>query len=331
LTFDRKHFLYKQSSTRLIRGEHLQKYTVLPPVEDQPDWIDLASFISESSAFKRDAVSKDRAVTQQVANMALEDRLKAAEVRSGPVIGNSCNALIPKGDHSLDLRYLVALLNSALLEWRFKLFSSNNHINTYELEALPIRRINFTTPKKDREQLVSQSKALYGEYLQTKDWKKGLAFVAQRLPQNPDGSPETKKEQSDVIHDLLAYLAEEMTRLHKEKQAEIKGFLTWLDSYLGVSIEDLKNKTKMREYWRTEVGWDGFIGALEQNRRAIESAQGIDVAHREPRETIKAEFDKSVAKLKPLLEHIDLTDKLIDQIVYKLYGLTEAEIAVVEG
>ena len=93
----------------------------------------------------------------------------------------------------------------------------------------------------------------------------------------------------------------------------------------------LNNKTKVREYWKTDVGWAGFISALEQNKRAIESAKGVDVTHRKPWETIKAEFDKSVAKLRPLLEHIDLTGRLIDQIVYKLYGLTDEEVAVVEG
>ena len=46
-----------------------------------------------------------------------------------------------------------------------------------------------------------------------------------------------------MAHDLLAFLAEEMTRLHKEKQAEIKGFLTWLEDHLGISVEALKNKT----------------------------------------------------------------------------------------
>jgi len=38
-----------------------------------------------------------------------------------------------------------------------------------------------------------------------------------------------------------------------------------------------------------------------------------------------------MAELKPLLARIEATDRLIDQIVYKLYGLTEEEIAVVEG
>lgn len=45
----------------------------------------------------------------------------------------------------------------------------------------------------------------------------------------------------------------------------------------------------------------------------------------------KAEFEDSMAKLKPLLARIEATDRLIDQIVYKLYGLPEEDITVVEG
>ena len=33
----------------------------------------------------------------------------------------------------------------------------------------------------------------------------------------------------------------------------------------------------------------------------------------------------------PLLARIEATDRLIDQIVYRLYGLTDEEIVVVEG
>ena len=35
--------------------------------------------------------------------------------------------------------------------------------------------------------------------------------------------------------------------------------------------------------------------------------------------------------LRPLLKDIEATDRLIDRIVYQLYGLTEEEIAVVKG
>jgi len=38
-----------------------------------------------------------------------------------------------------------------------------------------------------------------------------------------------------------------------------------------------------------------------------------------------------MGKLGPLLERIRKTDGLIDAVVYKLYGLTEEEIGIVEG
>ena len=36
-------------------------------------------------------------------------------------------------------------------------------------------------------------------------------------------------------------------------------------------------------------------------------------------------------KLSPLLLRIGETDRLIDRVVYKLYGLTESEVAIVEA
>jgi hypothetical protein len=50
-----------------------------------------------------------------------------------------------------------------------------------------------------------------------------------------------------------------------------------------------------------------------------------------PLDKIKAEFEAYMAELKPLLGRIEETDRLIDQVVYKLYGLTEEEIKTVKG
>jgi hypothetical protein len=41
---------------------------------------------------------------------------------------------------------------------------------------------------------------------------------------------------------------------------------------------------------------------------------------------VKTEQEKTVIQ-----RQIDATDKQIDQLVYELYGLTEAEIKIVEG
>jgi hypothetical protein len=56
----------------------------------------------------------------------------------------------------------------------------------------------------------------------------------------------------------------------------------------------------------------------------------IDPARREPGEALKAEFEGSLGKLGPLRERIRQTDELIDETVYRLYGLTEEEITIVE-
>ena len=69
---------------------------------------------------------------------------------------------------------------------------------------------------------------------------------------------------------------------------------------------------------------------MRQNRKPIEKASGRNVERREALEAIQREFEQSVARLQPLLERIDSTDRLIDLVVYRLYGLAEEEVALVE-
>jgi hypothetical protein len=57
----------------------------------------------------------------------------------------------------------------------------------------------------------------------------------------------------------------------------------------------------------------------------------IDPSRREPAEALRAEFEGSLGKLGPLLERIRQTDELIDATMYRLYGLTEEVIVIVEN
>ncbi len=224
----------------------------------------------------------------------------------------------------ISLRYILALINSVLVNYWYGSQFKTSTISGYELDRLPIRCINFTTPKKERKQLLEQGKELYQEYLQSQNWDKVLAFVAQCLPQKADGTPDMEHEQSDMVHDLLAFLAEEMTRLNKDKQAKSKDFLTWLEKeILKASVEDQKNKTKIRGFH--ESSYEDLLDVLKKNK-AIP-----DLCPSSTRDTIAGEFNAAMNILTPLKAHIRATDTLIDQIVYKLYGLTDDEIAIVEG
>ena len=57
----------------------------------------------------------------------------------------------------------------------------------------------------------------------------------------------------------------------------------------------------------------------------------IDASDRKTQELLENQFTKSKSILEPLKAGIKATDELIDEIVYRLYGLAEEEIKVVKG
>jgi hypothetical protein len=72
---------------------------------------------------------------------------------------------------------------------------------------------------------------------------------------------------------------------------------------------------------------DKLLDILCKNQRKLR----VDVSARTFQEHLAAEYQASLDKLLPLKARLAATDRLIDCIVYRLYGLTEEEIAVVEG
>jgi len=222
--------------------------------------------------------------------------------------------------------FLAAILNSKVLEFLLhsicplKRGGYYTFSSTY-LADIPIRRISFTTPAPERARLGAELQQLYADGKHAEI----LAQVETCLPKDEAGNFIAEQEKSDVVHDLLAFLAEKMLEMNKQKQTEVKGFLGWLESYLGAKVEDLTPKTKLQSYY--EHDYESFLAVLKKNKKKL----AIDPSRREPAEALRAEFEGSLRKLLPLRERIRLTDELIDQVVYRLYGLTEEEIRIVEG
>ena len=124
----------------------------------------------------------------------------------------------------------------------------NHLVRKYKfVQSDPADRARASPPGAKLQQLYVQG-----------DFANILAQVEARLPKDAAGNFIAEQERSGVVHDLLAFLAEWMLEMNKQKQTKVKGFL-------------------------------------------------------------------------PLREHIRQTDKLIDALVYELYGLTEDEIKIVEG
>ena len=130
---------------------------------------------------------------------------------------------------------------------------------------------------------------------------------------------------NDTIHDFLAYLAEQMIEMNKAKNEESKGFLKWLEREIGPEIDALTNKTAIKEYY--EHNFDHLLEVLKKNKNKL----SIDPSSRKIQELLEKHFTKSMTVLSPLKAKIRETDDLIDEIVYKLYGLTDEEIGIVKG
>jgi hypothetical protein len=268
-----------------------------------------------------------------------------------------------------DARFLCAVLSSAVLSFWYQTTFQNEeikfpHVQKSHLERLPIRRIALTTPKGERERLAREGKGLCegwvaawgpsaplrttggarkGEILRFAQNDKGEAggaalrpygdflrspvgrWLEKRLPNKANGSPDSEKEQSDVVHDLLAHLAEQMIEMNKQKQAEVKRFLGWLEREIKRPVDELKQKTKIKDYHKGS--FEGLLDAL----RANDAALGRIASRSFFQEDLRREFEESVGVLTPLKERIGATDRLIDLVVYRLYGLTEEDVEVVEG
>lgn len=132
LTLHKEFITREPTKMRLVRGNMITRVGI---ADANHEYV-LPEFLKKKTG---DFLSCDqghrRLICQQISNMTQRVRLRFVVCNANDILGNSCNyitiaeELMPK---------MKVLLNSALLNWRFKLTSTNNHINNYELGELPI-------------------------------------------------------------------------------------------------------------------------------------------------------------------------------------------------
>jgi hypothetical protein len=109
-----------------------------------------------------------------------------------------------------------------------------------------------------------------------------------------------------------------VTGLNREKRTTDKQFLADLKDFHDIDAHALKPKTKLDKFWKLEAA--EIFAHFRTNKLRLKDSD---------EEKIRARFQKAKDELVPLETQIAFTDQLIDEIVYRLYGLTEAEIKIV--
>lgn len=135
LTLNKNFISDTKTAYPLLRGVNIKDFAIT-----QNDKYVNGDFLDAING-KQEFVKKERIICQQISNMNSFKRLKFAKISNNMILGNSCNFIALRNtliESPLSLDYLLGVLNSYLLDWRFKITSSNNHINNYELAELPI-------------------------------------------------------------------------------------------------------------------------------------------------------------------------------------------------
>ena len=300
---------------KLLLSGDVQRYIV---EWNGKDWIKYGEWLAaprEQKFFKR-----ERILVQQIIDWSSLRMLVGWTDEELYNTQNQFNLLALNGTN---LKFILSILNSRLMSFYHRKVFLDVALQRFQkilikdAKILPIRRINFTTPADERDRQLEKAKTLHQFCLDKGSTDCVLGFVKHHLAANP--------ERSDIVHDLLGFLAAQMLEMNKAKGEEIRGFLHWLEQEIGVEIEALKNKTAIRGYF--DLSLEELLEILKKNRGFI----AADLSNRSFQESLRRELTASCAKINPLLTRIQSNDALIDRVVYQLYGLTDEEIAVVEG
>lgn len=159
LTTQSNFFSLSNKGSKLIRGRHISCYSVNKKVEEFFD-----------SKYKESVVEFNRTnysllIQQVVGADSREKRLICARTMLGEsfLIGNSLNKITLKPEFKSS--YILGLLNSKSLDWFFRKTSTNNHVNGYEIEQLPLPKLDT----QEKIMLSTQIESLVDEILSGKE------------------------------------------------------------------------------------------------------------------------------------------------------------------
>jgi Alw26I/Eco31I/Esp3I family type II restriction m6 adenine DNA methyltransferase len=161
LTLNKRCIIKAKNKHPLIRGSDISRFQLTEDSRGQfVDFEMLKEQLGKSKRIRH--VGCARIATQQVSNMNQRWRLKCAPIPSSTVIANSCNYIVLNecGAECPSTWYLLGVLNSELLNWRFHASSFNNHISVRELRSLPIALPSKTEGLKLRDKIARQAQAL---------------------------------------------------------------------------------------------------------------------------------------------------------------------------
>ena len=121
---------------RMLKGVEIGRYCVRTKLsQGEREWFDERSYMRAHS--RKRVVTRRRIATQRITGVDEKRRVVAAIIEPPAYFADSTNSVVVDDQASFGLEYVLGILNSRLIQWRFKITSTNNNVGTNELESLP--------------------------------------------------------------------------------------------------------------------------------------------------------------------------------------------------
>ena len=155
MTFHKGYFTNNMSYPKILKGAAIQRYYyTLQMSQGEIEYLDEVRYLKDYGKSDKSKHHNDMRIAMQGMTGANDKiRIVMALVPKGYYLANSCNYLFAPS--SFDIYALLGVLNSKLINWFFRCFSTNSNVNGYEIDNLPIPSIDIDTQLQLKELVTS--------------------------------------------------------------------------------------------------------------------------------------------------------------------------------
>lgn len=174
MTFHKKYFIDDKSAPKVLKGASIQRYYITENMsQGEIEHLKESDFLSENTGEKSQHHTMERIAMQGMTGANDKVRIIMSIVPSGYYLANSCNYLLPNDEYPA--KYLIGLLNSKLINWFFRIFSTNSNVNGYEVEQFPLP----VAQENDKQRLIHLVEQIHNKkeinpYADTNDIEKQI-------------------------------------------------------------------------------------------------------------------------------------------------------------
>lgn len=138
MTFHKQFLTLDKKNPQVIKGAGIQRYFKTDNMSQGIlEYLNEQNYLEQNKGEKSKHHLFCRIAMQGISGVDDKQRLIATIIPAGYYLANSCNYIIRTNDY--DLKYILSIFNSCLMNWVFKRTSTNSNVNCYEVELMPFK------------------------------------------------------------------------------------------------------------------------------------------------------------------------------------------------